>query len=404
MANSRLKAEATVKTMPTRETARLREINSGKALLSIGGGLNLGFATRSDEATGKPSGKMDRKYVQIAEIIKSRIAHGDYQDSSLSSLRDLSDELGVNYLTVRQALHSLCDDGILKARNNKRFEIVEKKRPEPAGGEFAAILPMGALNIGMISMLEKAVARAGGRLRKYSYSYYEDETIPAALSGNFDLIFFFIDPSKLPKLIIDKLREMRGKVASMVFDYRDLGIRLLSEADIETSVNALIGELAQRGHKRLDILGVAHDNEIIMRRLKVAESAAESFGMVRTCLRRDVPDFSHEFETAAELAAELYGGGVAPDAIFVPTVPAAMAVVRTLKDLGKTAGEDYSLVSCEDILLAKNCVPSIAVSYTEGLEPCIDELLAMHRKQDFSKLEFHPTAPLIFRGESLKRK
>jgi len=346
---------------------------------------------------------MDRKYVQIAEIIKSRIAHGDYQDSSLSSLRSLSDELGVNYLTVRQALHSLCDDGILKARNNKRFEIVKRKRPEPAGGEFAVIFPMGALNVGMIETLEKSIARTGGRLRKYSYSYYEDETIPAALSGDFELVFFFIDPLKLPKLIIDKFREMKDKVASMVFDYRSLGIRLLSEADVEASVNALASELLRRGHKRLDILGVAHENEVIMRRLKAAEAAADRLGMVRTSLRRNVPDFSHEFETAAELASELYGGGVAPDAIFVPTVPAAMAVVRTLKDLGKMAGEDYSLVSCEDILLAKNCVPSIAVSYTEGLEPCIERLLEAHKRKDFGKLEFLPPAPKVFHGESLKK-
>uniref|UniRef100_UPI00266BDAB2 GntR family transcriptional regulator n=1 Tax=Victivallis vadensis TaxID=172901 RepID=UPI00266BDAB2 len=52
------------------------------------------------------------KYVQIAEILKRRIANGNYMSQSFPGGPKLVAEFGVNYRTVRQAFQLLLDEGL----------------------------------------------------------------------------------------------------------------------------------------------------------------------------------------------------------------------------------------------------------------------------------------------------
>ncbi len=347
---------------------------------------------------------MTKKYLQIAEIIQRRIDEGEYHDGTLDGLRTLGTEFGVSYLTVRQSLHHLCRKGILKASNNKRFKIMETRMPSPEGGKYAILLPMGALNVGFPDAISKAVNGIGGTLKRYFYSYYEDEIISSTIDGDFDLIFFMIDLSKTSEILIDKIVENKDRMVSLTFDYTEKNIRFLAEADIGASIKLLLDLLSENGHDRLDIMGVAHDNKIISDRIQSAEKFAKELGFKHTCLRKTVPEFSYEFDIASELALQLYGGGIVPDAIFVPTVYASMAVMRALKDKGLLAGKDYSLVSCEDLMFAKYCIPSITISYTPDTTSLVKALINHHKKKDFSKLKFQPSSPLLFKGETVVEK
>jgi hypothetical protein len=347
---------------------------------------------------------MTMKFLQIAQIIQRRIDEGEYSGGTLEGLRILADELGVSYLTVRKALHHLCKKGLLEASNNKRFKIVESKRPSPEGGKYAIILPIGALNTGFPDAISKAVNDIGGTLKRYFYGYYEDEIISTTIEGDFDLIFFHIDLRKTPQVLVDKIVENKSRMVSIIFDYTDKGLRILAETDIAASIKLLLKILLDRGHKRLDILGIAHDNEIIAKRIKFAEKYSKKLGLKHTCIHKTVPEFSYEFDIASELAHQLYGGGIIPDAIFVPTVYTAMAVMRALKNKGLLAGKDYSLASCEDLMFAKYCPYSITVSYTPDTTSLVKNLIKCHNNNDFSKLIFQPPSPLIFEGETVIKK
>ena len=61
------------------------------------------------------------KYVQIAEILKRRIANGNYMSQSFPGGPKLVAEFGVNYRTVRQAFQLLLDEGLLVRGENERL-------------------------------------------------------------------------------------------------------------------------------------------------------------------------------------------------------------------------------------------------------------------------------------------
>ena len=342
---------------------------------------------------------MDKKYLQIANLIEIRINRGDYPEGYLPGLRKLGNELGANYLTVRQALHNLCNKGILKASNNKKFEIIAQY-DKGDNIKIASIMPIGSVGSLFPELVNYTLQNSKTTLKRFFYSSYEDGIIPEVIDGDFDIIFYLIDPQKISKLFMDKLQKNRNKVVSLTFDYTSLGIRLLAEADIESSINRLLKHISESGHKRIDILAVAHDNEIINNRVDICERSADNYGLIHTCTRRIVPEFFNEFKYARQTTTDLYSDGMKPDAIFVPTVPAAMAVQRILKDLGYTPGIDCSLVSCEDYEFARNCIPSITVSHTPPIGPYIDELIKNHQNKIFDELLFQPEEPSLFIGES----
>jgi DNA-binding transcriptional regulator YhcF (GntR family) len=345
---------------------------------------------------------MDKKYHQIAQLIENRINRGNYPEGSLPSLRNLGVELGANYLTVRQALHYLCDKGILISSNKKKFEIVSNNTFS-SNLKIATLMPIDATGSLFSNLVKFTHQNKKISIKRFFYSYYEDEIIPTVIDGDFDIVFFLIDPLKISQLFIEKIQKNKNKVISLTFDYTNLEIRLLAESDIESSINKLLEVIAKRGHRRLDILAAVHDNEILNKRIHTCEKNAERYGLTHTCIQHIVPEFLHEFEFARKITSDIYSKGMAPDAIFVPTVPAAMAVQRSLNDLGYKPGIDCSLVSCEDLEFAQNCLPSITVSYTQDIFPFIKKLIEKHLKGEYDQLVFQPKIPNIFIGESLKR-
>ena len=344
---------------------------------------------------------MNKKYHQIATLIENRINRGVYTGGCLPSLRNLGSELGVNYLTVRQALHFLCNKGILRASNNKKFEIIIQNNLSN-NLKIASIMPIGGTGSLFPELVNYTLQNSKITLSRFFYSYYEDDIIPTVIDGNFDIVFFLIDPIKISQLFKEKIQRNRKKVVSLTFDYTDMGVRLLAESNIESSLDILLKSLADSGHKRIDILGSVHNNEILNKRILACKKNAEKYKLNHTCTLNTVPDFLQEFNYARQITTELYCKKLKPDAIFVPTVPAAMAVQRSLYDLGYKTGIDCSLVSCEDLEFAKNCLPSITVSYTPDIFPYLKELIKKHIQGKYDQLIFQPIKPNLFIGESTK--
>ena len=47
------------------------------------------------------------KYLEIAELLRSRLARGEYPAGKLPPLRKLAADMGVSYLTARHAVKTL---------------------------------------------------------------------------------------------------------------------------------------------------------------------------------------------------------------------------------------------------------------------------------------------------------
>ena len=343
---------------------------------------------------------MQKKYLQIAALIKERIRQGNYVNGILPGLRYLGNELDVSYLTVRQALHYLCSKGILQAGNNKNFKIISNIS-DTSELKIATISPLGSDNNLFNGIIKSLLRNYDISLKQFLYAYKEDEVIPNAVDGNFDLIFYLIEPENFSPVLKNKFKKNRHKLISINFDYRDIGIRMLGETDIRQSIEVLISLIAERGHRQIDILAVTHENEIIDKRVKYGKIFSNKYNLCCSLYRKIVPDFYYELDYAGKFTIDIYKTGRKPDAIFVPTVPAAMAVQRKLKDLGYTSGIDYSLVSCEDSHIAENCIPSITVSHTPDITSYVRELIENHKLGDWDKLLYKPSKANLSIGESL---
>lgn len=341
----------------------------------------------------------ESKYGQVAEIIAKRIEKGVYRNGGLPGLRVLAAEFSVNYLTVRQALHALCDREVLQVNGNRNFEV--RQRPDVSKITVGLLCPVGSGEGALIQAARRAMAdepRVVGRI--HYFVDYHDPEITTALDKNYDLTFFHVNPQLLPAVLKEKVEKKRDRLISIAFDYSNCHIACIEEADPKDSIRMLLKRLASLGHRHLDILAPVHKHSILDERIAICECLADKMNLASTCVRRTVPEFHQEHDLAAKMASDLYGRGMKPDAIFTPTVPAAIGVQRALKDCGYTPGLDCSLVSCEDIVLARNSIPSVAVAYTPGMDEAIRRAIK-DRLEGLSPKSWRPRRAELFEGESV---
>ena len=100
------------------------------------------------------------KYVQIAEVLQRRIAHGDYLSGALPGAPKLMQEFGISYMTTRQAMQKLIDDGTVIRAANGRLEV-------PGAPGESPKLRVAYLHHSAISLADKWRNAISGAARKY---------------------------------------------------------------------------------------------------------------------------------------------------------------------------------------------------------------------------------------------
>ena len=341
----------------------------------------------------------EKKYEQVAEIIRQRISAGSYKNGSLPGLRVLASELGVNYLTVRQGLHTLCEKKVLRVSGNRNFEIVDPKHPVRQR-TISMLMPIGSAENAFVRAIQVVAEEQDITLRRQTFSDYHDEIISNVIDSDSDLIFFFIDPQHLSPLFLEKIEQNRDKLVSLTFDYTKRGVTTLDEASPAKSSRVLIDHVVSLGHKKLDIFAVTHDNEVFARRAQSLKVLAEEQSLEYMFHKDLVPEFSQEYELSAKKARDIYTNGPLPDAICALTVPSAIGLQRGLKDIGITTGEDCTLVSFEDLVLAKYSIPSITVAHTRDSLGAVREVVSSFFDPNQSLRQRYVAEARLFTGES----
>ena len=340
---------------------------------------------------------MIRKREQVAAMINERIKHGCYHTGVLPSLRKLADELGVNYLTVRQGLLLLREQGVIESNRNRNFSIQTHAFPvklqvallEGAGGDST-----------YIRNLQQAVEQHSGTVRRFVFSYPDDELLTQVPDMNFDLIFFHLDTVDISPVVLAKFIAHHRKMVSISFDYTQYGIRSILEPAVEGAITMLFELLEQRNHQRYDILVPIQSGEIVERRVNAFRQAAMAAGKVCNTHRYLMPPYMFDINLARNAARSVFSPALPPDAVFVPTIYPALGVMRGLYDLGWRAGEDYSLVSSGDRDMASNAIPAITITTSENLLEVFNEVLSTPLDSDV--LKFYLNAPELIVGESVK--
>ena len=340
---------------------------------------------------------MTKKREQVAAMINERIKHGCYHTGVLPSLRKLADELGVNYLTVRQGLHLLRKQGVIESHRKRNFSIQTHAFPEKLQ---VALLEGAGGESNYIRNLQLAVEQRSGTVRRFVFSYPDDELLTQVPDMNFDLIFFHLDTVDISPVVLTKFIAHRRKMVSVSFDYTKYGIRSILEPEVEGAVTMLFELLERHRHQRYDILVPIQSGEIIERRVNAFRLAAEAAGKVCNVHRYLMPPYMFDISLARNAARSVFSPALPPDAVFVPTIAPALGVMRGLYDQGWRAGVDYSLVSTGNQDTASNAIPAITITTSENLYEVFNEVL--NTPPESEKLEFYLNGPDLIVGESVR--
>lgn len=328
------------------------------------------------------------KYLEIAEVLKSRLARGEYPAGKLPPLRKLAADMGVSYLTARHAVKTLEASGDCRTC-----------APRPL---VAMITPLWAFSEWHRAVRNATVA-LGGQIRFIAYGSDTDPNISEAINeADFDLIFLFL-PDRDDSRLLELVSKAGDRVVVMFRDMERHGIRCVKGAD-PICIERFMALLKERGHRRIDAFG--RDSDLL-------SGAAERYRVWRHWLDRNglqgvFHEMSHspfdlDDEKAAEFSRTKLAAGEFADAIFCFNPTLAFGLYRACHERGIIPGRDISVFAFGDQEKARLMTPSLATVVNIGVEKTIREVISEYCPGAVrsKKMVFQLETTEIHEGESM---
>ena len=300
------------------------------------------------------------KYIQIAELFKRRLQRGDYSFSSLPGAQKLAAETGVSYLTARQAIQKLIDDGVLTRLETGRLDICCPTVVSRSGLNVAYIRPSysGAYSV-WDPILQQTAEEYNCGFRVINYSHDDDPIIFDALDGDFDLIF--LQFHRNDPLFLEKLKKNRARLVSLFHDLTAHGIRCL-DGPSPQRISTLMEYLHQLGHRNIDCFNSEPESPTVEQRIAEWRRNLERLGcrgeLHNRPVRPFVPSITMAYETMNELIERKK---LSSTAIFTITVESALGIMRSCYEHGIAIPDDLSLCSFGNPEKAAMAIPSVTI-------------------------------------------
>lgn len=326
------------------------------------------------------------KYLEIAELLQRRIRNGEYPDGKLPSLRKLAADMGVSYLTARQAMKHIEENGGL-----------QEEPPHPL---VAMITPLWNFSDWHHAIRSKTI-EAGGCLRFITFSNENDPVISESINGNFDLIFLNCTLQEGTRLF-ELVRKERDRVVVMAQNMSQYGIRSLEGAPVD-SINLIVSDLAANGITRIDAIGRNPKYDPRNGRLEAWKRSLKKFNCDGKFHALEHRDYEHEdFEAYTYLKKNLQKDQL-PEAFFCLSPAHAAGLYRYCYENGIQIGRDLSVFAFGGMEYATMMTPPLATIQDVGIPELIASVLAEYRPDSkrSSKLYFQLTAKEYFKGNSL---
>ncbi len=300
------------------------------------------------------------KYEQLSNLLKKRIAHGDYALKSLPAERQLALEVGVSYMTARRALQQLLEEGLLVRGPNGRPEIrrggIAAEHPLQIAF-LAPSFPSHAIDRWRLD-LDRATAGLGGKVRHVPYVHWDDPVILGALEG-FDGAFLLPSTETMPPPLIERLSQSKRPLVVLDNDMSHAGIpsiRMLPPV----LVQRLLDHLEAMGHRSIACLNVQPHDAIIeqwIEQWKIWMAAHHFSGpLIDEPVESYSDPFSRAYQTMGRLLAQRQ---FEAQALLCITPPAAIGAMRALHEAGLRGGEDVALCTINGGTLAALQIPSL---------------------------------------------
>lgn len=313
------------------------------------------------------------KYIQVAELIKRRIANGDYHFMPLPGAPKLSQETGVSYLTVRQAIQLLLEEKVLIRKDSDRLEVA---MPEGAPRLRVALIHPGHVTYGnkWFDAIRFGTLRHQCSFRDIVETSPDDPLLYDAIDGDFDIIFCYV-PLNRP-LFLNKLKKHKERIVTLFSNLTEFGIRCLDGISND-AVEYAVRHLHDRGCRKIDFCAASLSTGSLERKEAWRKSIRElGCAGEEWCFKVPEPHPTREFvlENMRGLLAK--GHFRDTDAIFCSTMDCAIGAMRALADFGIRVPQDIMIASMGNPEIARLCTPSVTVIDTPDLTPLINAIFA----------------------------
>ena len=301
------------------------------------------------------------KYLEIAELLRSRLARGEYPAGKLPPLRKLAADMGVSYLTARHAVKTLKEAGWNRTRAARPL--------------VAMVTPLWAFTEWHRAVRNSTEA-LGGQVRFIAYASDTDPNISEAINENeYDVIFLSL-PDREDSRLLELVSRENDRVVVMFRDMSMYGIRSLLGAD-PVYIERFLELLVERGHRRIDAFGRDTD---------IRAGAGDRYRIWRNWLERHgiegrfhemkhqpfVPDDARAADFCRrKFAAEEFG-----EAVFCFNPTLASGFYRACFEHGLVPGRDISVFAYGDQEKAMLMTPALATVMNVGVEETIRDIIA----------------------------
>jgi LacI family transcriptional regulator len=299
------------------------------------------------------------KYREVERSLRQGIASGVWKAGDrLPGEYDLAQRFSVSYLTVRQAVSHLVDDGTLLRVRGKGTFVVDRAAAEEERGTRRAMALLFPTNWQrrdpyyfpeILQGFQQAMEAHGHRAALLNDNIAE---APGALPAGCAVACLLIGDEHLQ--LVERLRDAGHPVLGV---NRYTGRRSVPSVriDDEGGVERAVDYLVSRGHTRISFLRGPAGNFDAASRLQGFRNAIRRHGLTVTAEAGD--DFGEE--SGYEAARMLLGLPNRPTAIVCASDLSAIGAIGAATDLGLTVPRDLSVAGFGDFSVAHYVRPSL---------------------------------------------
>ncbi len=301
------------------------------------------------------------KYLDAKMRIKQQIQTGRFQDK-IPGERTLADKIGYSYLTIRQAINELVEEGILYRQPRKGTFIADLNRKKVAGTMVGFYLHASHKHgisspyyAKVFKNIQKHVTSKGLNLFYFTDIRQIDPKevlaiIAAAFSENESELIQL--NSDLPVVLFDN-NIKRQNIPAVVIDNFNATYRAVEYA-------------MELGHKRIGYVSAPRDSSVGLKRLAGYQTALLDYDLEPD----DTMIFMGDYEFASGYKAADYFADLEakPSFIHCANDLMAMGLIKGLSEKGMKIPDDISVSGFDDIDGCDQYVPSIttmAVDYDQ---------------------------------------
>lgn len=339
------------------------------------------------------------KYITIADLLETRIRHGDYAIKEIPPERDLAIEVGASRKTARRAVQHLIDNGLLVRQPNGRLAVSRATDGHSVPLQLAFLAPttQSAEVQRSRTALDQVALELGARMRPILYTHWDDAQILDVFDG-FDGVFLFPRPEPMPQWLIDRLRSGSAPAVVLNADLSHLGIRSIRLFP-PVFVQKLLDHLKERGHRSVDCLNTeCAPFNVMEQRIEQWQLWRMAHGIEGRLINDPDGSPMNSYRTILPI---LKAGKFKATSLFCTTISAAVGAMRAFHECGYVVGKDVALCTVNGEGMAQYLVPSVTSLELHDLRPYLRVALQWMTKDEWAgSLLVQPPDVEMFHGES----